>query len=202
MKLYQHYSIFGFSNSYLVGNDATMQALIVDPAEVTPAMISQIENNGYALDAVLVTHGHTHHVRGIKTLARIYGDCRIYASSSRVLGIPARAVRDGERFDAAGFQVEAIAVPGHSQDSMLFSFGGLLFTGDSLHAGLVGQTTSALNGESLVRRLREKLPGIADADIILPGHGPPSTVGTERCYNLGFLPGHMEKLTSKYDFFV
>lgn len=202
MKLYQHYSIYGFSNSYLVGNDATMQALIVDPAEVTAAMISQIENNGYSLDAVLVTHGHMHHIRGLKTLTRIYGDCRIFASNSRVLGIPARAVRDGERFEAAGYQVEAIAMPGHSQDSMFFSFNGLLFTGDSLHAGLAGKTTSALNGESLVRRLKEKLPGIADSDIVMPGHGPPSTVGTERRFNLGLLPGHSEKLTVRYDFFV
>lgn len=202
MKLYQHYSIYGFSNSYIVCNDEARSALIVDPAEINSSMISQIENNGYDLDAVLVTHNHIHHVRGIMTLLRIYGDCRVFASAARVSGLPSRTVRDGERFTAAGFEVEAIAMPGHSQDSMLFRLEGMVFTGDSLHAGLIGRTTSGMNAASLARRMLEKLPMLADTDIVLPGHGPPSTIGTERRYNLGLQPGYAEKLKSGYDFFV
>lgn len=202
MKLYQHYSIYGFSNSYIVGNDDSRSALIVDPAEITVAMIGQIENNGYSLDAVLVTHGHIHHVRGIKTLLRVYGDCRIYSAAARVTGLATRVVRDGERFQAAGFEVEAIAMPGHSQDSMIYRFQGMVFTGDSLHAGLIGRTTSGMNAASLARRMLEKLPFLEDTDIILPGHGPPSTIGTERRFNLGLQPGYAEKIKAGYDFFV
>ncbi|MEN6365129.1 MAG: MBL fold metallo-hydrolase [Rectinema sp.] len=202
MRLYQHYSIYGFSNSYLVGNDETGEALIVDPAEVTPAMIHQIESNSYRLDAVLITHGHIHHIRGLKTLSRIYADCTRYASSAKVLGLPCRALRDGERFLAAGFEVDAIAMPGHSQDSMVFRVDDLLFTGDAIHAGMIGKTTSSLNFESLARRLRERLLTFPDDNIVLPGHGPPSTIGTERRFNVGLQPGFAESLHPRYDFFV
>lgn len=201
MKLYQHYSIFGFSNSYLVGNEEAKAAIIVDPAELTPITIDQIEHNGYSLEAVLVTHNHVHHVRGLKTLLRIYKP-KIYASNTKLFDVVCKKVRDGDEFEEAGFRIKAIALPGHSQDSIVYKLEDYLFTGDVIHAGLLGRTTSSFNTLALIDRIRAKLLSYEDETVILPGHGPPTTVGTERRYNLGLQDGYASHMGKNYDFFV
>jgi len=201
MKLYHQYSLYGFSNVYLLGNDATKEALVVDPAEMNAAILSRIESNGYSLAAVLVTHNHVHHVRGLKTLLRIY-DPQIYAANSRVSGFPCKAVRDGEAFSACGFDILPLSLPGHSPDSVAYRVDRLVFTGDAIHAGLIGRTLSPYNAATLVRRLGDRILELEDDCILLPGHGPPSTVGTERRFNIGLEPGYADRVSDKYDFFV
>ncbi|HTX74130.1 MAG TPA: MBL fold metallo-hydrolase, partial [Rectinemataceae bacterium] len=119
MKLYQHYSLYGFSNIYLLGNDETHEALVVDPAEMNALMLEHIEHNGYALRAALITHNHVHHIRGLKTLLRIY-DAEVYAANSLVGGITCHPVRDGDSLDICGFTVDCYSVPGHSPDSIVY----------------------------------------------------------------------------------
>ena len=201
MKIYHHYSLYGFSNVYLVGNDETKEALVVDPAEMNAALLGHIEKNGYALKAVLVTHNHPHHIRGLKTLLKIY-DTQVYAANASVAGFPSKALRDGETIQTCGLTVEVFSVPGHSPDSLVFKIDGALFTGDALHAGLIGKTLSSYNAVTLADRLKSKILAQADDFIILPGHGPPSTVGTERRFNVGLEPGYAKMITARYDFFV
>jgi hydroxyacylglutathione hydrolase len=164
-------------------------------------MIQQVENNSYRVSGVLVTHNHVHHVRGLKTLVRIY-DAQVFATSQKIMGVECRTVRDGESVSVGGLEVGVISVPGHSQDSVVFRVQSLLFTGDALHAGLIGRTMSSYNAASLAARLGERILALPDDTIILPGHGPPSTVGTERLYNIGLQPGYADRLRSRYDFFV
>jgi glyoxylase-like metal-dependent hydrolase (beta-lactamase superfamily II) len=201
MKIYHHYSLYGFSNVYLVGNDDNKEAFIVDPSEMDESLLGHIEKNGYALKAVFVTHNHPHHVRGLKTLLKIY-DAQVYAANASVAGFACRALRDGETVSVCGYSMDVFSVPGHSPDSLVFRLDGILFTGDALHAGLIGKTLSSYNAITLADRLRSKILDQADDFIILPGHGPPSTVGTERRFNVGLEPGYAERITSRYDFFV
>jgi len=201
MKLFHQYSFYGFSNVYLLGNDATGEALIVDPAEMNATLLGHIERNGYALRAVLVTHNHMHHVRGLKTLLKIY-DPVIYAANSQVLGFPCRPVRDGEPFAACGLEVLPYLLPGHSPDSVAYRVDRVIFTGDALHAGIIGKTLSPYNASTLARRLGERILAQGDDCVLLPGHGPPSTVGTERRCNLGLEPGYSGMGGDRYDFFV
>jgi glyoxylase-like metal-dependent hydrolase (beta-lactamase superfamily II) len=201
MKVYHHFSLYGFSNVYLVGNDETKEALIVDPAEMNAAVLGHIEKNGYALKSVFITHNHHHHVRGLKTLLKIY-DAQVYAANAQIMGFPSRALRDGESVTTCGFSVDAISVPGHSPDSLVFRIGGILFTGDALHAGLIGKTLSSYNAVTLAERAKAKVLDQADECVIFPGHGPPSTVGTERLFNVGLEPGYASRVSSRYDFFV
>ncbi|MCX7026295.1 MAG: MBL fold metallo-hydrolase [Spirochaetes bacterium] len=201
MKLYQHYSIYGFSNGYLLGNEESRAAIVIDPAEVTTTMIDQIEHNGYSLDAVLITHNHIHHIRGLKTLLRIYKP-KVYASNTKLFDIPCKKVRDGDEFEEAGFMIRAIALPGHSQDSIVYKTESCLFTGDVIHAGILGKTTSAFNAQSLIERIQDKLLGYDSGTLVFPGHGPPSTIGTERKFNLGLQTGYANSLKKSYDFFV
>ncbi|HNX72666.1 MAG TPA: MBL fold metallo-hydrolase [Spirochaetales bacterium] len=201
MKLYQDYSVSGYANSYILGDGESGEAILVDPAEVTSTMIEQIEHNHYHLSTVLITHNHLHHVRGLRTLFRIYSP-QVYASNTRLLDIPCRKVKDQEVFSVADWSVLAIAVPGHSQDSIVYKIGNLLFTGDVLHAGIIGKTTSTFNTEALIERIKDKLLKFPDDTLILPGHGPPTTIGTERKHNLGFMKGYAEALGQSYVFFV
>jgi hydroxyacylglutathione hydrolase len=201
MKIYHQYSLYGFSNAYLVGNDETKEALVIDPAEMNAALLGHIEKNGYALKAVFITHNHTHHIRGLKTLLKIY-DAQVYAANAQVAGFPAAPLRDGDSVNTCGFTVDTFSVPGHSPDSLVFRIGGALFTGDALHAGLIGKTQSGYNAVTLADRIRAKILNQSDDCVILPGHGPPSTVGTERDYNVGLEEGYAKRITSRYDFFV
>ncbi len=201
MKIYQHYSIYGFSNGYIVGNEDDSSAIIIDPAEVTTTMIDQIENKAYALKAILITHNHIHHCRGLKTLMRIY-DPAVYASNTRIFNIACRKVRDKDIFEEAGFEIRAIAIPGHSQDSIVYGIGSCLFTGDTMHAGIIGKTTSFFNAKALYERIESKLLDYPDDTMIFPGHGPPSTLGTEKKFNLGLRADYAETLHPSYDFFV
>lgn len=202
MKLYQHYSVYGFSNSYILGNETTMEALIIDPAELTPTMIEKIELNGLRLTGVLITHAHQHHIKGLLTILKIYEPV-VYASNSRILEHACRKVRDDEIFEEAGFRIRALAVPGHSQDSIAYLVNdSMLFTGDILHAGLAGRTNSLFNARSLVERIRQKLFTLPDDVLVFPGHGPPSTLGTEKVANLSFDSRFSSHLQSEYDFFL
>jgi len=202
MKIYQHYSIFGFSNSYIVGNEEIGRAIIVDPAELTPTMIEKIERHHFDISGILITHNHAHHVNGLSTIMKIYKPT-IYASNAKIMNFQCRKVRDGDKIDEADFEIEAIAVPGHSQDSIVYLLDGLfLFTGDVLHAGLIGKTSSAFNTNALAERIAQKLFGLPDRTVIFPGHGPPSTIGTEKKGNISFEAGFAEKTRSNYDFFV
>ena len=200
-KLYQHYSLYGFSNSYILGNDETKSALIIDPGEFTVGMLNHVEKHGYYVSAVLITHSHIHHVRGLDALLRVY-EAKAFAMSSRVLGIATRVVRDGELLDVAGFSIAALSVPGHSPDSVIYSFAGMLFTGDAIQAGLPGKTLSNYNAMLLSDRIGKKLADLPDGTILFPGHGPPSTLGSERRYNPSFDPGWAGNAKSDYDFFL
>ncbi len=201
MKLYQHYSIYGFSNAYIVANEATSAAIIVDPAEINTTMIEQIEHKAYSLKAILITHNHIHHCRGLKTLMRIYSPV-VYASNTKIFDVACKKVRDQDLFEEAGFSIKAIAVPGQSQDSIVYKIESCLFTGDALHAGVIGRTTSSFNAHALYERTQSKVLGYDDDTMIFPGHGPPTTIGTEKKFNLGLKADYAEMLHQSYDFFV
>jgi len=202
MKIYQHYSIFGFSNSYIIGNEEAGKALIVDPAELTPTMIEKIEQHHLGLSGILITHDHTHHINGLSTIMKIYSPT-IYASNAKLLDFQCRKVRDGDIFEEAGYEIKAIAVPGHSQDSIVYLLAGLfLFTGDVLHAGLIGKTSSVFNTNALAARIQQKLFPLPDNTLVFPGHGPPSTIATEKAANISFQKGFAEHIRMNYDFFI
>ena len=71
MKIYFHMNIESFSNCYVIVNEETKAAIIVDPGKLTKEMVNQFEDNGYKPEAVLITHNHPGHIRGLKTLLKI-----------------------------------------------------------------------------------------------------------------------------------
>ena len=184
MKIYPHYSSAVFVNTYLVGNETTGEALIIDPGKITPQVIHHIEHNRSKLTAVCITHNHkTHHAYGLKTLLKIYAP-QVYAADSTLVNKTGKMLRGDCTLSIAGFTVECFSIPGHSPDSYIFKIENCVFTGDSISAGLIGKTLHNSAAKSLTEHLRKKLFVYNDACILFPGHGPPTTIGAERQFTI------------------
>ncbi|MBU0934634.1 MAG: MBL fold metallo-hydrolase [Spirochaetes bacterium] len=201
MTVFFHYSLYGFSNVYLVANDDTGEAIIVDPAEFTVNLLNFIEKRDYYIKNVLVTHNHMHHIKGLKTLLKIY-QATVYSSNMLPDRSAHTAIHDGDEFRACNLPIEVISVPGHSPDSVVYKIGKLLFTGDTIQAGLLGSTNSQYGNSLLRDQLTRKIFNQSDDCIILPGHGPPTTVGAEKKFNAGMKQDHAAEKRGRYFMFL
>ncbi|MCQ2611633.1 MAG: MBL fold metallo-hydrolase [Treponema sp.] len=196
MKIYYYLNIQGFSNCYLVTNEITKEAILIDPGKITPYIIEQIESDKYNLVAVLVTHNHGSHVDGLKTLLKIYNP-KIYAADWEVAGKNTIVLRDEGVVEIAGLSVAYTSLPGHTPDSMIYKIGRVIFTGDVISAGGIGSTNNKYSEKTLITNVQTKILSQQEDTILMPGHGPPTTVGAERLFNLGINPpvdDRLEKL--------
>ncbi|MGP1594274.1 MAG: MBL fold metallo-hydrolase [Treponema sp.] len=188
MKIYPHYSSQCLVNSYLVGNEQTHEAIIIDPGKITGNIIKRIENNHYQLTAVFITHNHfRHHAYGLKTLLKIYHP-KVYAADAGLVLKNGSVLRRDCTVVTAGFTIGCFSVPGHSPDSYMFRIHDCIFTGDSLTAGVAGKTLHRPAEKNLERALAEKLFVLEDYLVLFPGHGPPTTLGAERQFRTKFYP--------------
>lgn len=104
-----------------------------------------------------------------------------------------RTLADGERLRVAGLEVEVVHAPGHTEGSVMFRLAGApegidaaatVLSGDVLFAGSIGRTDlPGGDGRAMVRSLREKVLPLADDTLVLPGHGPATTMARERATN-------------------
>jgi len=187
MKLFFHYCSYGFSNCYVLGEENPLEdrpntAIIVDPGSMEKTILQTIEGNNFDLKAVLITHDHFCHVRGLRTLMRIY-NAEVIAVNQTIMDHKTTMVKDGDKVVIGGFTIEVISIPGHSSDSAVYKIDNLLFTGDVLTAGLVGDTASAYGAATQMNKLRSRLLSLPGDYVVLPGHGPPSTLEAERRFN-------------------
>jgi len=190
MKLFFQYCSYSFSNCYILGmeniNNQQNAAVIIDPGSMEKITLETLENNKFVLKAVLLTHDHLSHVRGLRTLMRIY-DVEVFAVNPSIMDHKTTMVKDGNKITTNGFSIEVISIPGHSSDSVVYKIDNLLFTGDVLTAGLVGSTASAYGAATQMDKLRSRLLSLPGDYIVLPGHGPPSTLEAERRFNTDIL---------------
>ncbi len=184
MKLFIHYCLQGFSNCYILGSEKTSDALIVDPGIMDEKILGFIEKNDYTVRGILITHDHESHVRGLKTLKRIY-DAEVFAGDPTVCEQRATIIHDGDKLEIGSFRVDVFSVPGHSSDSVAYRVERLLFTGDALSAGLVGSTVSSYGRSILADSIAKKIFTLPGETVVLPGHGPPTTVEAEKRFNVG-----------------
>jgi glyoxylase-like metal-dependent hydrolase (beta-lactamase superfamily II) len=189
-------------NCAVVEHVPSRTAAVVDPGDEGEAILGFLSERGLSLSAILVTHGHFDHVGAVgflkgRTGAKVHAhaaDVGLMRDASRhgaLYGIPVEAapapdvlVADGDSvpFGDAAFEVRH--TPGHSAGSVTYVLGGRAFVGDLIFAGSVGRTD--LPGGSmpaLLRSVREKIFTLPDDTVLVPGHGPDTTVGRERRSN-------------------
>ena len=186
MKVYFHFNIDGFSNCYVVTNERTMEAIIIDPGKITREILEQLEGGPYSLAAVLITHNHKSHIRGLNTIRKIYTP-RVYAADFDIAGSEETILNGDGIIQVAGLKVRHLALPGHSSDSMAYKIGHVVFTGDTIFAGMIASTSSTYARRTLVSNLSAKLMSQQDDIILMPGHGPPTTLASEKNFNDAFL---------------
>jgi glyoxylase-like metal-dependent hydrolase (beta-lactamase superfamily II) len=204
MLTYQRYSLGSLeTNAYVVVNSERTHAVVIDPGKTDGALMRKLD--GLKVEAILLTHAHFDHIGGVDELRKRYG-CPVYIhalekdwltdpvknGSSRwaditqpiITALPDRYLEDGQSLEMIGETFLVKHTPGHSPGSVSLLCGDLLFAGDALFRRSVGRTDlPSGNQEQLYRSIREKLYTLPDEVLVLPGHGPETTIGEERSEN-------------------
>lgn len=182
------------ANCYLLAPAAGGECVVVDPGEeVGEPLTAALAEHGLVPVALLATHGHPDHIGSAAALARDHDvPLHLHPADAGWHDGPFEALTDGT-LTVAGLDVTVLGVPGHTPGSVAFAVtagegGRLVLTGDTLFAGSIGRSGDRAAGAELERSLRTKLLTLADDTVVLPGHGPATTIGRERAGN-PFLPG-------------
>jgi len=194
-------------NSYIAYFENSRECFIVDPGLEPDKIIAAIDQRQLLPVAILCTHGHADHIAGNGALKERWPDCELLIGTSdadmlldpvanlsagfgvELISPPAdRTVDEGEILEIAGFRLEVFDTPGHSPGHVVFVARGLnplqVFGGDVLFAGSVGRTDFPRGSfEELEQSIRSKLFPLPNETIVLPGHGPTTTIGKEKQTN-------------------
>lgn len=188
-------------NTYLVVDESSRRAALVDPGDEAPRLLAALEAAGAELQAIWVTHAHVDHVGAIAAVKRAHDvpvylhplDMPLYNSASRhglVFGVtvedpppPERSFSDGDVLELGSLRFSVMHAPGHAPGHVVIHGHGVAFVGDCLFAGSVGRTDLPLSDGHQLARTLEALAALPDKTVIYPGHGPKSTIGRERVEN-------------------
>jgi hydroxyacylglutathione hydrolase len=176
------FSTLGFSNTYVLAGEPGGEAIVIDPGTFNEQVLETVEDSHCYARWVLLTHAHAAHCGGLRTLLKIY-DASVLCGMPDALEQRARHVTGGESIRLGAFEFTALETPGHSMDSLCWLCGNLLFSGDALSAGRIGSTKDGYARGLLVSSLRSRVLSLPEDVLIFPGHGPPSTVRSERRFN-------------------
>jgi glyoxylase-like metal-dependent hydrolase (beta-lactamase superfamily II) len=178
------------SNGYLFFLDDGKSAALIDPAGLPDTLLRAVGSGPYSLRYILITHKHADHCDATADIAAAYPDAQIvmHKSDSPAIGSLARRalpIVDGDELpfgDAA--TIRMLHTPGHTDGSSCFMFRSTLFTGDTLFAGSVGGAFGDVSTyDDILRSVRFKLFTLDDDTVLMPGHGPPSTIAQEKAHN-------------------
>jgi len=186
MKIFPHFSVVGFCNSYIVGGEKGGGCIMIDPGHIDEELISLLVSNKYNVEAVFLTHCHEAHVAGMGTLRKIYSPA-VYAANPVSYDYPVNPVKDNDTLSICGFTVKAIHVPGHSLDSMAYLIDHAIFSGDTLEGGRIAASNGFMEQELLINTIEERLMVLDENFLLFPGHGSISKIRIERMFNQDLL---------------
>ena len=190
------------TNSYLVEDDQTHDAVVID-SNLEPELVIEVaKQRGANVKAILLTHTDIDHIAGLHELRGAFGPVPIavHAAEKDVIaeGRPLRrefgpiATRvdnvttlvECELYRAGSLEFEVVHTSGHSPAGVTLKIDGHLFTGDALFAGSIGRSDFANSDTAaLLEGIKARLLSQADDAIVYSGHGPATTIGRERRMN-------------------
>jgi glyoxylase-like metal-dependent hydrolase (beta-lactamase superfamily II) len=191
-------------NTYVFWLKGRSDCLVIDPGFQPERILGFLDEHQIVPAAILNTHGHSDHIAGNEAMKQRWPDCTLIIGRSDVpklanadLNLSARfgrpitsppadrTVSEGDMLSVAGFDLEVREVPGHSIGHVIFIWRNnspvLVFVGDVIFQGSVGRTDfDDGDMDQLIDGIREKVFDLPDDAILLPGHGPATTVGIEK----------------------
>jgi glyoxylase-like metal-dependent hydrolase (beta-lactamase superfamily II) len=187
-------------NCYLLADPAARAAVLIDPGDEAPRLLAALERRELALQAIWLTHAHFDHIGALADILDVHlvpvcmhpADEPVLkraAESAAVWGIAVRQpgtdplpIADGEALKVGELTARCLHTPGHAPGHVAFYLEGLdvAIAGDALFRGSIGRTDIPFGDhEQLLTSIREKLLTLPPDTVILPGHGPETTVGLE-----------------------
>ena len=178
------------SNGYLFFLEDGKTAAIIDPAGMPSTLLRAVNEGPFALRYILITHKHADHCDATADIARAFPEAQIVMHRADAFAIGALAsralpVNDGEELPFGDdAEIRMLHTPGHTDGSSCFLFRSTVFTGDTLFAGSVGGIfADTATYDDLLKSVKFKLFALDDETVVMPGHGPPSTIKQEKAHN-------------------
>jgi glyoxylase-like metal-dependent hydrolase (beta-lactamase superfamily II) len=186
-------------NCYVVSDETTKRALIVDPGSGADFIKNAIDKKEVKPEGILLTHAHVDHISAVPEVAEKYNipvwihkeDVPLYNSPDNALKPWMDAVQSlpqpVETCPRAGMEFRIIHTPGHSRGSCCFYFpeDKFLLSGDTLFEGTYGRTDFPGGSEiEIMRSIRDKLLALPYDVVVYPGHGGSTTIAAESRHHL------------------
>ena len=186
------------NNNYVVADPETKEAIIIDCSHPDNQILDWINEHGFSLKYILLTHGHFDHVLGVnyyknhhKTESYLYKEdvplLKRINEYTQMLGLPKADPPKVKGFDlnaefkVGKYPIKIIPTPGHTQGGVCYLIDGNLFSGDTLFHGTCGRTDLIESDESKMKSSLDSLfKALPDETPVYPGHGAPTTIGHER----------------------
>lgn len=191
-------------NCTILGDEEAGEAIVIDPGDEVSRIHRRLTDLDLKLKQILVTHAHIDHVGGALKLKRLTGApillneadlplLEMMETQAGWLGIatpettpPDAPLADGLIVGLDRYPAQVLHTPGHTQGSVCLHFAPLklLVAGDTLFAGSIGRTDlPGGNSRQIIDSIETRLLGLPDETKVLAGHGPSTTIGTERRSN-------------------
>ena len=193
------------NNCYVIHEPVSNKAAIVDPAEGTEPVIDYLKNNAMVLEKILITHAHFDHILGCKAVKEAFPSASIFlhpddaaiwqrSGNAELFGYlavdlpqPAHWLQDCEIIPVGDDELEVRHTPGHTPGHVVYYSpnSGCVFCGDLIFRRSVGRTDLP-GGDfaQLKNSIELQIYSLPESTLLLPGHGPGTTVGEEKRYNL------------------
>lgn len=192
------------TNSYVIINEETKEAVVVDPARLSKKMREYIAEEELSVKAILLTHAHFDHIMGIDELIAAYGEMPVYVeendlpllhhaelneSTTYTKGYSyagGDVIHDGDVLELIGQKFQVIHTPGHTAGGVCYYVkeAGMLFSGDTLFRASVGRTDFKTSStEALLHSVKDKLFLLPNETIVFPGHMSATRIGFEKVNN-------------------
>jgi len=188
-------------NCSIIGDETTREAMVIDPGDDIAGVLALIGKHNLQVKQIVITHAHIDHVGGAMKLRAATGAPILLNQNDSVLlkmlGIQAawlgmhapgkveidHSIGESDKVRAGPLVAQVLHTPGHTEGSVCvyFALERKLIAGDTLFAGSIGRTD--LPGGSfdkIIRSLHNKVLALPDETVVVPGHGPLTTIGHER----------------------
>ncbi len=190
------------TNCYILADEESKKAILVDAPASADLILDLLEENGYTLQDILLTHAHFDHILALAEVKQRTGaPISVHAEDApfledTVLNLAHyinhvwepvaydKLLQDGDVIRLGGEQIKVLHTPGHTTGCICLLAGNILLSGDTLFhrsVGRVDHPSGDLKQE--IQSIREKLLPLPDEIIVYPGHGPATTIGEERREN-------------------